>query len=118
MRRRTVLLSVATAYGIAKQSGRPVAITTTSGTAAANLMPAWYLPARFGPDAGVADGQPVGVGRGERDQFGTLYGVEFPFAGERWVWSLVPRKRTFPYHAEHLLVAGVADIKEAQQGSC
>src|SRR4051794_23731182 len=28
------------ALGIAKQSGRPVAITTTSGTAAANLMPA------------------------------------------------------------------------------
>src|SRR4051812_22049569 len=28
------------ALGIAKHSGRPVAITTTSGTAAANLMPA------------------------------------------------------------------------------
>src|SRR4051794_17751206 len=28
------------ALGIAKQSGRPVAITTTSGTAAANLLPA------------------------------------------------------------------------------
>src|SRR4051794_6251290 len=28
------------ALGIAKQSGRPVAVTTTSGTAAANLMPA------------------------------------------------------------------------------
>jgi hypothetical protein len=44
---------------------------------------------------------------------GTLYGAAFPFAGERWIWPLVPRKRTFPYHAEHLLVAGVADIKEA-----
>jgi hypothetical protein len=42
----------------------------------------------------------------------TLYGVEFPFAGERWIWPIVPRKRAFPYHAEHLLVAGIADIKE------
>jgi hypothetical protein len=41
---------------------------------------------------------------------GTLYGIEFPFGGERWTWSLVPRKRSFPYHSEHLVVAGVVDI--------
>jgi hypothetical protein len=45
---------------------------------------------------------------------GTLYGVAFPFAGERWIWPLVPRKRTFPYHTEHLLVAAVQDVKEGE----
>jgi hypothetical protein len=43
---------------------------------------------------------------------GTLYGVEFPFEGERWIWPLVPRKRRFPHHSEHLVVVGVVDIKE------
>ncbi len=42
----------------------------------------------------------------------TLYGVKFPFAGERWDWPLVPRKRSFPHHGEHLTVAGIVDIKE------
>ncbi len=46
---------------------------------------------------------------------GTLYGVEFPFAGERWDWPLVPRKRSFPHHGEHLIVAGVVDIKESSE---
>jgi hypothetical protein len=42
----------------------------------------------------------------------TLYGADFPFGGERWIWPLVPRKRAFPHHAEHLVVAGVVDINE------
>jgi hypothetical protein len=43
---------------------------------------------------------------------GTLYGVELAFGGERWLWPLVPRKRSIPYHAEHLMVAGIVDIKD------
>jgi hypothetical protein len=43
---------------------------------------------------------------------GTLYGVELPFTSERWIWPLVPRKSVFPYHAEHLVVAGIVDIKD------
>jgi hypothetical protein len=48
----------------------------------------------------------------EVGRHGTLYGVEFPFRGERWIWPLVPRKRAYPHHAEHLIVAGIVDIKE------
>jgi hypothetical protein len=44
---------------------------------------------------------------------GTLYGAGIPFEGERWIWPLVPRKRSYPHHAEHLVVAGIPDIKEA-----
>jgi hypothetical protein len=43
---------------------------------------------------------------------GTLYGVPFNFAAERWIWPLVPHKNTFPYHAEHLVVAGIVNFKE------
>jgi hypothetical protein len=49
---------------------------------------------------------------------GTLYGVEFPFAGERWDWPLVPRKRSYPHHAEYLSVAGIVDIKEVLGVDC
>jgi hypothetical protein len=53
----------------------------------------------------------VSAAGAEVSRHGTLYGVDFPFAGERWVWPLVPRKRAFPHHAEHLVVAGVLDVK-------
>jgi hypothetical protein len=46
----------------------------------------------------------------------TLYGVAFPWEGERWIWPLVPRKRAFPHHAEHLVVAAFPDFKEAARG--
>jgi hypothetical protein len=46
-------------------------------------------------------------------QTGTLYGVDFPFTGEQWVWPLVPRKATYPYHGVHLVVVGIANLKQA-----
>src|SRR5262249_487075 len=45
----------------------------------------------------------------------TLYGVDLPFEGERWIWPVVARKRAFPQHAEHLVVVGVVDVKEARR---
>jgi hypothetical protein len=46
----------------------------------------------------------------------TLYGVDFPWEGERWIWPLVPRKRAFPHHGEHLVVAAFPDVKEVMSG--
>jgi hypothetical protein len=41
----------------------------------------------------------------------TLYGAEFPWQGETWIWNLVPRRTAYPHHGEHLVVLGVEDIK-------
>lgn len=42
---------------------------------------------------------------------GTLYGVEFPWHGQEWIWPLVPRTTRPPHHAKHLRVIGVPDIR-------
>jgi hypothetical protein len=55
----------------------------------------------------------LGPSGAEAARHGTLYGVDFPYAGERWVWPLVPRRGPFARHAEHLLVAGVVNVKDA-----
>jgi hypothetical protein len=44
---------------------------------------------------------------------GTLYGVELPYRGREWEWTLVPRRAAWPHHAEVLRVVGVADLKAA-----
>jgi hypothetical protein len=54
----------------------------------------------------------VSASGAEMSRHGTLYGVDFPYEGERWIWPLVPRGRTHPHHAEHLVVAGIPDVKE------
>jgi hypothetical protein len=43
----------------------------------------------------------------------TLYGASFPFGGERWIWPLVPRSARPLHHAEHLVVAGVENVKDS-----
>jgi hypothetical protein len=43
----------------------------------------------------------------------TVYGVEVPWDGERWIWRLVPRKRAWPHHGLHREVVGVPDLARA-----
>jgi hypothetical protein len=46
----------------------------------------------------------------------TLYGVPFPYEGERWIWPIVPRRRGAATRAEHLVVCGIVDSKEGFRG--
>jgi hypothetical protein len=43
-------------------------------------------------------------------QTSTVYDVPLPWAGEEWVWRLVPLARRPPYHSEWLKVRGVVNI--------
>src|SRR5262249_21995412 len=68
-----------------------------------------YLRRRPGVVALLADIEVQTVNRaGEAvRRESTLYGVEFPFVGESWTWSLVPRRTLSPHHAKVLTVVGV-----------
>jgi hypothetical protein len=72
-----------------------------------------YLQKLPGVVALVADVESITVTQAgtEVGRKSTLYGASMPFAGERWVWPLVPRKARAPYHGEHLVVVGVEDVK-------
>jgi hypothetical protein len=54
----------------------------------------------------------AGTGRVVR-RADTLFGARLPWQGESWTWPLVPRRRAFPHHAQHLRVVGVVDVKTA-----
>jgi hypothetical protein len=43
----------------------------------------------------------------------TLFGARLPWRGESWTWPLVPRRRAYPHHGEHLHVVGIVDVKTA-----
>jgi hypothetical protein len=75
-----------------------------------------YLKRLPGVVALVADVEMVTVSQSGREmgRKSTLYGVEFPFGGEQWVWPLVPRRKRFPHHAEHLVVVAVSDVKASR----
>ena len=44
----------------------------------------------------------------------TLYGIDFPYQGEEWIWPLVPRQTHYPHHTQHLRVIGVIDIHDSR----
>jgi hypothetical protein len=44
----------------------------------------------------------------------TVYGVELPWQGERWIWRLVPRKRAWPHYGLHREVVGIANVKQGR----
>jgi hypothetical protein len=72
-----------------------------------------YLRRLPGVVALIADVEMVTVSQTGRElaRKNTLYGVPLPFAGQQWVWPLVPRKKRRPHHGEHLIVVGIPDLK-------
>jgi hypothetical protein len=77
-----------------------------------------YLHRLSGVVALIADveARTVSATRTEVARHSTLYGVPFPYGGERWIWQIVPHKRGSPKHEEHLVVAGIVDFKEGFRG--
>jgi hypothetical protein len=64
----------------------------------------------------VADVEMVTISQAGREvaRKSTLYGAEFPFTGQEWLWPLVPRKERYPHHGQHLFVVGVQDVKASR----
>jgi hypothetical protein len=78
-----------------------------------------YLRQLPGVVALIADVEMVTVSQAGQElrRKSTLYGVDSPFAGQEWVWPLVPRTSRFPYNGEHLRVIGVEDVKDSPEVS-
>jgi hypothetical protein len=74
-----------------------------------------YLQRLPGVVALISDveSQTVSVGGRIVARADTLFGARVPWQGESWTWPLVPRRRAYPHHAEHLQVVGIVDIKAA-----